>query len=138
MIFVYILRSYNGIHYTGITKDIVRRFHEHNTGRSKSTKKLKPLSIVYLNICYDYKNAHALELYIKNRSAKIFLNEFILNPAKSYGSINTMKDVLDDSDIRLHKDSTNSNNRNNERQHKEVNSSNSHSNNNDNPDNTNE
>lgn len=124
MIFVYILRSYNGIHYTGITKDIVRRFQEHNTGKSKSTKNLKPLSIVYLNLCYDYKNAHALELHIKNRSAKIFLDEFVLHPAKSYGSINTMKDVLDDSDLRLYKDSTSSNKQDNERQYKTDNNNN--------------
>lgn len=101
MIFVYVLRGYNGMHYTGITKDIVRRFNEHNTGKSKSSKKNKPYSIVYLNLCYDYKNAHALELHIKNKGAKNFLNEFMLNPVNSYGSINNVNDIMNDDDLRL-------------------------------------
>lgn len=109
MVFVYILKNYNGNYYTGISKDIVRRFSEHNTGKSRSTSKNKPYMIVYLNQCYDYRNAHALEVYIKRVGAQKFLTNFLNNPDNSYGKINTAKQIELNNDLRLCNGSTYSN-----------------------------
>ncbi len=47
---VYVVRCMNGAQYTGITKDVPRRFAEHRAGRGKGAKYLLdrgPLRLVY-------------------------------------------------------------------------------------------
>jgi len=46
--FVYILRCADGTLYTGITKDVARRTHQHNAGTaSRYTRSRRPVKLVY-------------------------------------------------------------------------------------------
>lgn len=69
-IYIYILRCADKTYYTGITNNITRRIKEHSTGKSKSTKKRLPVSLIHLELAYSYKEAAMIERKIKNAGAK--------------------------------------------------------------------
>lgn len=86
-IYVYILQLSNGRYYTGMTKDIVMRFAEHNAGKSKSTKDYTPVAIVYLNSYTGYVDARKIEKHIKNRGAYRFMNDLRFGAGERLGMI---------------------------------------------------
>ena len=86
-VYTYILQLNDNSYYTGITKNIVIRFAEHNAGESKSTRHSLPASIVYLNKFGSYKEARKLEVYIKNRGAFRFLNDLRWKQGERYGQV---------------------------------------------------
>jgi len=48
MFYVYVLRSKkNGRFYIGSTKDIKKRLAEHNSGKNKATRYIRPLELLY-------------------------------------------------------------------------------------------
>lgn len=48
MYYIYVLRSLkNKRFYTGSTEDLSRRLDEHNSGRSKATKYVRPFELIY-------------------------------------------------------------------------------------------
>ncbi len=66
--FLYIIRCRNGQLYTGITKDIDRRFQEHLAGGTKAAKFLRgkaPLEIVYRESVGNHSQALKREIAIK-------------------------------------------------------------------------
>lgn len=75
--FVYILLCSNNSLYTGITKDVQKRFQAHCNGKgAKYTKIHKPLSIIH---CEQYENFHLaakreLEIKALPKIKKIKLN----------------------------------------------------------------
>lgn len=74
-IILYILRLNNNTHYTGITKNLVRRMIEHNTGQSKSTRRHLPITLIHTESFESRKEARRKEVYIKNMGAKRYLNK---------------------------------------------------------------
>lgn len=71
--FLYILRCNNGSLYTGITKDIERRFEEHQSQGKKCSKYLRgkaPLTIVYQSSPLSHEEALKQEMCIKRFSKK--------------------------------------------------------------------
>lgn len=71
--FVYILLCNDSSYYTGITNDLERRFHEHQSGKnSKSfTYKRRPLKLVFYESFNDVNQAIAFEKQVKGwRRAK--------------------------------------------------------------------
>jgi len=86
-VYVYVLQLANKTFYTGITKDIVIRFAQHNAGRSKSTDHSLPASIVYLNKFQSYKEARGLEVFIKNRGAFRFMNDLRFKGGERTGTV---------------------------------------------------
>jgi len=50
MCYTYIIKGKKDYYYCGITKDINKRYAEHNTGKSKSTRRNLPYS---LKFCYE-------------------------------------------------------------------------------------
>ena len=79
MNYVYVLYSTvkeNWI-YIGKTKDLRKRFNEHNGGRVKSTKAYKPLILVYYEAYYSSKDASKREIELKKHSNKEKLKEQI-------------------------------------------------------------
>lgn len=69
--YVYMIRSKNGSLYTGITKDVARRFSEHQSQGNKCAKYLKgkgPLKLVYSESVENRQNALKREAHIKNQS----------------------------------------------------------------------
>lgn len=78
--FVYILQCRDGTLYTGITTDVERRLHEHNsTNRAaKYTRSRRPLELVYQTACKTRSEAASLE-YQTRKLAKAKKLELIAN-----------------------------------------------------------
>ncbi len=73
---VYILRSLkNGRHYTGISTDLERRLQEHNNGKTKSTRPHIPYERIWESKPMSKSDALKLEIKIKKRNAKKFLQD---------------------------------------------------------------
>ena len=72
--FVYILRSYTNPkrHYVGLTCDVERRVHFHNTGPSGATVANRPWSLVVSLEFADPKIANRFERYLKTGSGRAF------------------------------------------------------------------
>ena len=69
MYYVYLLQSdLNNSFYLGSTKDLKRRFAEHNKGASIYTKKYLPWKLIYYEAFLTYALAYDRELALKRRS----------------------------------------------------------------------
>lgn len=92
MYYVYILKLSNNKYYTGMTKDINRRLKEHLTGKSKSTKYNRPISLAFLTTSHNKRNARRLEVRIKNKGARLFIiwNKF----ENMYSDITRFPDMI--------------------------------------------
>ena len=78
MIEVYALVSEkNGDIYVGISKDAKRRLAEHNSGKSRYTKGLRPWRIIYTEYSSDYKSARKREIYLKSGIGKEYLKSMV-------------------------------------------------------------
>jgi len=66
---VYVLLCQGNKYYTGITKDVVKRFAVHLSGRgAKYTRSFKPVKIVYTEAYPDRGSAQRREAEIKRLS----------------------------------------------------------------------
>ena len=88
MYWIYVLKSVNYEKtYVGLTKDLQRRFTEHNNGKSKYTNKFKPWIIVYTEQAENLQLARIKEKYYKSaagrKKIKLILNN--LRPRSSAG-----------------------------------------------------
>ncbi|WP_346836942.1 GIY-YIG nuclease family protein [Microbulbifer sp. SAOS-129_SWC] len=66
--FVYLIRTNRGTLYTGITRDVERRFEEHSSGGPKAAKALRgrgPLTLEFHCAVADKSAALKLEMEIK-------------------------------------------------------------------------
>jgi putative endonuclease len=80
MIFLYIIKSETvGELYVGICKDIENRVREHNKGKNRYTKGLRPWKIVHSEQFPDWQTAREKEKYYKSGSGKERLKEMLLN-----------------------------------------------------------
>ncbi|OGW85992.1 MAG: hypothetical protein A3C35_07420 [Omnitrophica bacterium RIFCSPHIGHO2_02_FULL_46_11] len=69
--FLYILRCKDGSLYTGITKDLERRFKMHTTGKaSHYTRTRRPLEMLYREPCGTRTQALVRECFVKSFSKK--------------------------------------------------------------------
>jgi len=74
MWYVYILKSLkSGYWYTGFTKDLRKRFNQHQTGKSTWTKSRGPYELIYYEACKDEDDARAREKYLKSAMGKRYL-----------------------------------------------------------------
>ncbi|MFC1622586.1 GIY-YIG nuclease family protein [Patescibacteria group bacterium] len=58
----------NKWHYIGSTKDLRKRFSEHNVGKVQSTKFYKPFILLYYESYQTYSLARKRELELKNNN----------------------------------------------------------------------
>ena len=73
--YTYVLRSLkNGEWYTGSTRDLRKRFKQHNDGESTWTKGRRPFELIYYEMCRDEQDARSRELFLKSGMGKRFLN----------------------------------------------------------------
>lgn len=74
MFYVYMLNSEKvpKHFYVGRTKDLRRRFQEHNRGDSSHTANLRPWKLVTYVAFSDEARAVAFERYLKSRSGRAF------------------------------------------------------------------
>ncbi len=71
-LYVYILRCADGLYYTGVTNNPVRRLWEHNDGRNKTafTYIRRPVEMLYCEQFVDFMAAIAREKQVKKWSQK--------------------------------------------------------------------
>jgi len=67
--FVYILENKAGTHYTGYTADLERRIKDHNSGKSKWTKKRGPWRLVHKEVYSTKEDGYLRERHIKRLKA---------------------------------------------------------------------
>jgi putative endonuclease len=71
MIYLYVIKSgVNGNLYVGICKDIHSRLNDHNRGKNRYTKGLRPWTVVFTEEFTDWKSARAKEKYYKSGVGK--------------------------------------------------------------------
>ncbi|MEO7666630.1 MAG: GIY-YIG nuclease family protein [Dehalococcoidia bacterium] len=76
--FVYILQSQrNGRYYIGFSTDPQKRLAEHNNGRVRSTKNLRPWMMVYTEEHPDETSARQREYYIKSMKSRVYIQSLI-------------------------------------------------------------
>jgi len=72
--YVYILRSeVDNQLYTGYTSNLKERIKQHNEGKVPSTKKRRPLNLIYFEGCINQQDATRREKYLKSGNGKIYL-----------------------------------------------------------------
>ena len=71
MIHLYVIRSaVNGNLYVGICKDLTNRLQEHNAGKNRYTKGLRPWEIVWSESYPDWATARVKEKHYKTGVGK--------------------------------------------------------------------
>lgn len=82
MFYTYILRSSKSkTFYYGSTRDLKKRFEEHNQGLSKSTAPHRPWRLVFYAAFETLKQAKDFELYLKSGSGKAFAYKRLVSVA---------------------------------------------------------
>ncbi|MFQ5872538.1 MAG: GIY-YIG nuclease family protein [Dehalococcoidia bacterium] len=75
---IYILESKkNGRHYIGFTKDIKARLLQHNIGKVKSTRHIRPLKLVYTEDYQTASDARRREYHLKRLKSKQAIQHLI-------------------------------------------------------------
>ncbi len=70
---VYVLQDDKGNFYKGFTNDLARRFSEHVSGQTKTTRNMTGLKIVYTEEYSTLQEARAREVYLKTAAGRRFL-----------------------------------------------------------------
>ena len=74
MYYTYVLKSKKtSLLYTGVTKDLRKRFLQHNLGQSTYTKGRGPFTIVYYEASLNEEDAQAREKYLKSGMGKRYI-----------------------------------------------------------------
>ena len=78
--FSYILECANGDRYFGHTNNLSRRIQEHTSGKVISTRRKRPINLVYFEEFTSRKDAYHREHQFKNgKTRKNTINELIQN-----------------------------------------------------------
>jgi predicted GIY-YIG superfamily endonuclease len=94
--FVYIVRCADGSLYTGITKDVKRRFQQHNAGTaSRYTRSRRPVKLIYQELHPSQSSALKREAAIKamNREGKLTMIQQRKKPAQGKRDIARLQDI---------------------------------------------
>jgi len=76
MYFVYILKSQTSGHfYKGLTNNIDRRTKQHFEGKEITTKSMRPLKLVFVQVCQNRIEARSLEKYLKSGTGREIIRE---------------------------------------------------------------
>ena len=75
--YVYLLESNSslGKRYVGVTTDLKRRLHEHNSGKSIHTSKFVPWRVVTYIAFSNWPAAESFERFLKSGSGHAFANK---------------------------------------------------------------
>jgi len=78
MFYTYVLKSQtSGRLYTGSTKDLRKRFLQHNSGKSSHTKIEAPWSLIYYEGHLNEDDARSREVYLKSGMGKRYIKNRI-------------------------------------------------------------
>lgn len=74
MFYTYVIRSIDsGIFYKGQTNNLEKRLHYHSLGQVKSTKKLIPFELVFVQICNSRSESMMIEKFLKSGTGRNFI-----------------------------------------------------------------
>ncbi|HEY4479115.1 MAG TPA: GIY-YIG nuclease family protein [Candidatus Paceibacterota bacterium] len=74
MYYTYVLQSKkDGRLYTGSTKDLRKRFKEHEGGRTTYTREHGPFVLIYYEACNNETDARSREKYLKTGMGKRYI-----------------------------------------------------------------
>lgn len=74
MYYVYVLKSTKTSKwYTGATRDLQKRFQQHNSSSTKATKDGKPWQLIYYEACHNKFDMRAREKYLKSGMGKRYI-----------------------------------------------------------------
>ena len=76
-----IVSQRNGRYYTGYASDVDRRLKEHNAGRVKATRYMRPWVLVYTEVFPDATSARKREYQIKSMKSRTYIESFIADQA---------------------------------------------------------
>ena len=83
--YLYILRSIKDNKlYTGCTKNLMKRLVEHNSGKSISLRRRRPLKLVYYEIFESRSEAMKREYYLKSLEGGKLKQQLIKNFPKEH------------------------------------------------------
>ena len=78
MAFVYILQSLkSGRYYIGSTRDLKRRFMEHNAGYVDATRNFLPFQLVFYQVFDALEVARAIEAKLKRLKRKDYIAKIV-------------------------------------------------------------
>jgi putative endonuclease len=78
--YVYILQSLKDNQwYTGYTADLRKRVKMHEDGLIESTKKRRPIKLIYFEGCINQQDATRREKYLKSGNGKIYVRNRLSN-----------------------------------------------------------
>lgn len=78
MYYTYVLKSnIDKKFYTGCTKDLRKRFTDHNSKRAHSTRRRVPFELVYYEACKEESDAFTREKYLKSGMGKRYIKNRI-------------------------------------------------------------
>ncbi|MGI8435327.1 MAG: GIY-YIG nuclease family protein [Chthoniobacterales bacterium] len=74
MVYVYVLYSiFDGQLYTGCTRDLRKRLHQHNAGTVRATVNRRPLTLIYYEASLREQDAFRREKYLKTTYGKRYI-----------------------------------------------------------------
>lgn len=74
MVYTYVIKSKkDGRWYTGATRDLRKRFKQHNDGKVPATKHREPFMLIYYEACIDEHDAFVREKYLKSGPGKRYI-----------------------------------------------------------------
>lgn len=80
MYYVYAIKSIKRNYiYVGLTNNIHRRFHDHNSGYNRTTKPYKPFNLILLETYNSRPEARKREKYLKSGIGKEYLKSLRTN-----------------------------------------------------------
>ncbi len=77
MFTVYVLKDKNGRFYKGMTNDLERRLVEHKSGKTKTTRSMDQIELVYQEQYETTKEARTRELYFKSAAGRRFIQKVL-------------------------------------------------------------
>ena len=80
--FVYVLQLTNGQYYIGSTNDIERRFVDHKTGHTVTTKRIPVENILFKREYLTKKEARKIEMFLKKQKSRAVIEKFMSNQRK--------------------------------------------------------
>ncbi len=73
----YVIEDERGERYKGVTSDLERRMKEHILGKTKTTRSMGKLRIIYKEEFDTFKKARAREVYFKSAAGRRFLKKVL-------------------------------------------------------------
>ena len=77
--YVYIIKCNDGTRYYGYTKNLQVRLNAHTKGRVNSTRRKRPVELVYFEECDSRSEAFGREMQFKNRKTRKTTIEKLIN-----------------------------------------------------------